>query len=159
MNTRLVFPLLWCVSGCLSNETQEEETAQVIDSATVTPRAVNDDFSISTTDACGRVDFIDFGPGDPSNDLNNDDYFVIHDLCADSHGILATYTLTRNDALIDSNTQYNGNGLAGPPVYWDPFPSGNVIGNDILNVTVCLVDGPNGVGFKCQSIFSVSSDG
>src|SRR3569833_3101434 len=151
MNARSIVLFSLCVPACIS-DAPGDEASQDPDSSTAIQAVINDDFSIPTTDACGRVDFVDFGPGDPSNSANNDDYFVIHDLCPDSHGIRASYNLTRNGSVIDTGTKYNGNGFDGPPVYWDPFPSGNVSGGDVLDVTVCLVDGPNGTGFKCENI-------
>jgi hypothetical protein len=68
-----------------------------------------------TTDSCGAVDFVDYGPGAPGGG-NNDDYAVVHDYCGDGHGVKAWAWL--DGVLIGS--QYNGNGLAGAPVIWDP---------------------------------------
>ncbi|GAA0935218.1 hypothetical protein [Virgisporangium aurantiacum] len=54
--------------------------------------AVNDDFHASTTDGCGVVNFIDYGPGAPAGG-DNDDYLVIHDYCSD--GLLPDGLLRR----------------------------------------------------------------
>jgi hypothetical protein len=48
--------------------------------------AENDSFAALTTDECGDANFIDYGPGAPGGG-NNDDYVVIHDYCADGHGV------------------------------------------------------------------------
>ena len=50
--------------------------------------AENDDFAAVTTDGCGVAQFKDYGPGAPGGG-NNDDYVVIHDYCADGHGVIA----------------------------------------------------------------------
>jgi hypothetical protein len=66
---------------------------------------------------------------------DGDDYIVIHDLCGDGHGVKAY-------AWIDGayfGSMYNGNGLAGAPVIWDPFI--DVVGGENVGLKVCLVDG------------------
>lgn len=45
----------------------------------ITTTSVNDDFSVSTTDGCGRINFVDFGDGAPGGG-SNDDYTVIHEI-------------------------------------------------------------------------------
>ena len=152
-------PFLCCILGCASEELSPDEDSQDIDSTAVSPRAVDDSFVVSTTDACGRADFVDFGPGDPRNPASNDDYIVIHDLCADGHGVIAFASLTRAGTTHGLGSKYNGNGLAGDPVFWDPFPSGNVVTGDFLEVEVCLVDGPEGTPFNCEFIIGTSVDG
>jgi hypothetical protein len=118
--------------------------------------AVNDDFHASTTDGCGVVNFIDYGPGAPGGG-DNDDYLVIHDYCSDGHGVRAWATLNGWDL----GSVYNGNGLAGAAVVWDPFKAyGNVIAGDIVVITVCLVDGAGDTsGAKCGSAGRTSADG
>lgn len=118
--------------------------------------AFDDSFTVSTTNGCGSVEFVDFGPG-AAGGGDNDDYVVIHDLCSDGHGVKAWAWL--NGTLLGS--QYNGNGLAGAPVIWDPFKSvGNVGAGDAIGLEVCLVDGnsdptPSG----CGSLTRTSRDG
>jgi hypothetical protein len=112
--------------------------------------AVNDDFSAETIDWCGAVDFVDYGPGAPGGG-NNDDYLVIHDYCGDEHGVKAwasvTQRTTAGNLTFPLGSKYNGNGLSGSPVYWDPFkdfnPDSNLVSGDIVTLRVCLVDGNN----------------
>jgi hypothetical protein len=120
--------------------------------------AANDDFSISTTNGCGAVNFIDYGPGAPGGG-NNDDYLVIHDYCADGHGVRAWAWL--NDPNTPIGTEYNGNGESGAPVIWDPFKAhGNVDAGDQIKLEVCLVDGVGSTNFwGCRVIASISVDG
>ena len=99
--------------------------------------AINDNFNASTTDGCGVANFIDYGPGAPGGG-NNDDYVVIHDYCADGHGVIAYASW---DNIGYWFNQYNGNGLAGAPVVWDPFLHGNVKAGQTVWLEVCLVDG------------------
>lgn len=118
--------------------------------------AVNDDFSARTSDGCGVVNFIDYGPG-ASGGGDNDDYVVIHDYCSDGHGVRADIYL--NGYFIGS--QYNGNGLAGAAVVYDPFKAyGNVIAGDYVYMVVCLVDGASDTsGSKCGDAGHTSTDG
>lgn len=153
----ILFPC--CILGCVSGEFPEDESSQEIDSPGVTPLAVDDGFTVPTTNGCGSVAFVDFGPGDPSNTASNDDYLVIHDLCSDSHGVIAFAHLTRSGIRQDLGSKYNGNGFAGDPVIWDPFPSGNVVAGDFVELEVCLVDGPLGTPFKCEAGGFTSVDG
>jgi hypothetical protein len=118
--------------------------------------AVDDSFSVSTTDDCGAVNFVDYGPGAPGGG-NNDDYLVIHDYCSDGHGV-------EGYAWLDGaylGKKYNGNGLAGDPVVWDPFADyHNVQAGDVVGIKVCLVDGPNdATPSKCASKEHTSVDG
>ena len=126
--------------------------------------AVNDSFSAATTDGCGVAEFVDYGPGAPGGG-NNDDYIVVHDYCADGHGVRA-YLWILGEYWGD---QYNGNGRAGAAVVWDPFrvwggPE-NLIKGDFFTITVCLVDGPNDAvnepeaGSKCRSASHTMGDG
>ncbi|MFE9098076.1 hypothetical protein [Streptomyces sp. NPDC007264] len=114
--------------------------------------AYNDYFGVNTADGCGSVDFIDYGTW--PNGSTNDDYAVVHDTCSDGHGVKAYAWL--NGSYLGS--KYNGNGLAGAPVYWDPF--GNVLPDDEVGLKVCLVDGDaDPTPFACYSASQVSVDG
>lgn len=114
--------------------------------------AVNDDFSASTTDGCGVANFDDNGTWPDGS--TNDDFVVVHDYCADGHGVKAYAWL--NFASLGS--KYNGLGYAGPPVYWDPF--GNVRAGDFIELMVCLVDGPSDpTPDKCGYASRTSADG
>lgn len=126
--------------------------AAVVLGASPASAAVNDNFAASTTDGCGVANFIDYGTW-PSGSAN-DDYVVVHDYCSDGHGIRAF--AYRNGSFLGS--RYNGNGLAGAPVYWDPF--GNVVGGDFVELVVCLVDGSSDTtGAKCGYASRTSADG
>ena len=37
--------------------------------------ATDDSFSVSTTNACGAIDFVDFGPGAPGDGDNDDERY------------------------------------------------------------------------------------
>jgi hypothetical protein len=117
--------------------------------------AVNDDFAALTTDECGVANFIDYGPGAPGGG-NNDDYVVIHDYCADGHGVRAYAELDDTGYWFN---QYNGNGRAGAPVVWDPF--GDVKAKHTVTLEVCLVDGPldPSEGSRCGYASHRSADG
>lgn len=121
--------------------------------------AVNDSFSVSTTSGgCGATDFVDYGPGAPGGG-NNDDYLVIHDYCSDSHGVRGY--AWKNGVFFGS--RYNGNGLAGAPVVFDPFTHAggtNVVGGDLITIQACLVDGANDTTpFRCDDRSNFSADG
>ncbi len=118
--------------------------------------AVNDNFNASTTDGCGVANFIDYGPGAPGGG-NNDDYVVIHDYCADGHGVMAYVEVDDSGYWFH---QYNGNGLAGAPVVWDPFLHGNVKAGQKVELEVCLVDGWDDLtGSRCGDASRRSADG
>jgi hypothetical protein len=118
--------------------------------------AVNDDFHASTTDGCGVANFIDYGPGAPGGG-NNDDYVVIHDYCADGHGVQAYVKVDDIDFVLG---EYNGNGRAGAPVVWDPFLNGNVQAGQSVTLEVCLVDGPaDQTPSRCGEAWHRSADG
>ena len=118
--------------------------------------AVNDDFNASTSDGCGVVNFIDYGPGAPGGG-NNDDYLVIHDYCADGHGVMAYMDLNDDNYWF---AEYNGNGRAGAPVVWDPFWNGNVKAGEKIELEVCLVDGvDDSSGSRCGAASRRSADG
>jgi hypothetical protein len=118
--------------------------------------AVNDDFAALTTDECGVANFIDYGPGAPGGG-NNDDYVVIHDYCADGHGVQVYLEVDDNGYWY---RQYNGNGLAGAPVIWDPFLYGNVKAKQKVEIEVCLVDGINDLTpLRCGYASHRSADG
>jgi hypothetical protein len=129
-------------------------------SSVVAAAAVDDSFRIPTTDGCGRADFVDFGPGVPGNSTGNDDYVNIRDLCADGHGVRAFARLFRGTSVISLGSLYNGNGNGGV-IVWDPFLSfGNVVPNDVVELTICLVDGPNdATGARCGIASRRSVDG
>ena len=113
--------------------------------------AVNDNFAASTTDGCGVANYIDYGTWPDGSE--NDDYVVVHDYCADGHGVRAW--AYRNGA---EKTRYNGNGKAGAAVYWDPF--GNVKAGDFVELVVCLVDGSGDTsGSKCEYASRTIADG
>ena len=140
-----------------TEQTEDPEDSVAVDDAA----AINDDFEVETTDSrhCGSADFDDYGPGAPGGG-NNDDYIVIHDNCADGHGVRAQAWVGRDYV----GSQYNGNGLEGAPVIWDPFrvyhPDGNVLPGQSVVIEVCLVDGPNdSSGSSCRQVGSVIQDG
>jgi hypothetical protein len=125
--------------------------------------ALDDNFSVATTDGCGVADFVDYGPGAPGGG-NNDDYIVIHDYCADGHGVRA-YVWISGEYWGD---QYNGNGRAGAAVVWDPFRAwgpDNLVKGTPVTIEVCLVDGPNDAvdepeaGSRCRSGSHTMKDG
>jgi len=118
--------------------------------------AENDDFAAVTTDGCGVAQFKDYGPGAPGGG-NNDDYVVIHDYCADGHGVIAYLSWDNTGYWFN---QYNGNGLAGAPVVWDPFLYGNVKAGQTVWLEVCLVDGWDDLtGSRCGEASHRSADG
>jgi hypothetical protein len=118
--------------------------------------AVNDDFAAVTTDGCGVAQFKDYGAGAPGGG-NNDDYMIIHDYCADGHGVRANLYVTGYPFWVG---EYNGNGAAGAPVIWDPFMNGNVKGGQWIYVEVCLVDGRDDyTGSRCGYASHRSADG
>lgn len=93
---------------------------------TAGPALANDDFSASTTDDCGVINWIDDG-----------DDVVIHDYCGDGHGVEGYVWL--NGTYLGK--KYNGNGLSGAAVNWDPV--GDALPGDVIGLKVCLVDGAN----------------
>ena len=110
---------------------------------------LNDNFSARTSYGCGVLNFEDYGAGVPGNGKANDDYLVIHDYCADGHGVRAwAFVKPRGvDKYSSLGSRYNGNGRAGAPVYWDPFgfdPKHGLLKGDTVAIRVCLVDGSNG---------------
>jgi len=121
--------------------------------------AGNDDFYVATTDGCGVTNFIDYGPG-AAGGGNNDDYLVIHDYCADGHGVRAGVWFFGEFW----GYKYNGNGLSGAAVIWDPFrewnSNGNLNAGDVVTVEVCLVDGANDIsGSRCRTTTHTMIDG
>ena len=80
---------------------------------------------------------------------------VIHDYCADGHGVMVWASW---DNIGYWFHQYNGNGLAGAPVVWDPF--GNVKAGQTVELEVCLVDGPaDPTPSRCGEASHRSADG
>lgn len=101
--------------------------------ATSASAAVDDSFTVYTSDHCASAQFVDYGTWKDGS--TRDDFFILHDLCGDGHG-------TSMDILIDGSDNYqvyNGNGVAGAPVYWDG--TDNLYMDDI-EIWVCTVDGP-----------------
>ena len=128
----------------------------VVMAAAPAAATVDDGFTVYTTDGCGAVDFVDYGPGAPGGG-NNDDYAVVHDYCGDGHGVKAWAWI--NGVYLGG--KYNGSGLAGAPVVWDPFKAyGNVIAGDRVGLKVCLVDGDGDTTpSRCVSFTHTSVDG
>jgi hypothetical protein len=120
--------------------------------------ATDDSFSVATTDSCGVANFVDYGTW--PNGGADDDYIVIHDYCGDGHGVRVWLTWNASEFDI-TDTGYNGSGLAGAPVYWDPFKFyGNVVGGDVVTIKVCLVDGSGDkTGSYCRTATHTSVDG
>ncbi|MCE6996271.1 hypothetical protein LZG04_15915 [Saccharothrix sp. S26] len=77
--------------------------------------AHDDGFEVWTLDGCGSVEFVDYGEGAPGGG-SNDDYAIVHDYCSEGHGVLASTWVD----IYALGSKYNGNGLAGAPVIWDP---------------------------------------
>jgi hypothetical protein len=126
--------------------------------------AVNDGFDVWTADGgCGMVEFVDYGEGWPGGG-NNDDYLIIHDYCADGHGVKAWAWLTENTSQgsleFYLGGRYNGNGEAGAAVLWDPFADLGVEGGDKVTLKVCLSDGDSDpTPFNCKTGSRTSADG
>lgn len=125
--------------------------------------ATSDNFSAHTTDSghCGYVNFIDYGEGAPGGG-NNNDYLVVHDYCADGHGVKAwVWWYDSSGTLLYYGSAYNGNSAAGAPVYWDPFAAlGNTIKGDRISLKVCLSDGNSDpTASNCGTASHVSADG
>ncbi|WP_156077262.1 hypothetical protein [Saccharothrix sp. NRRL B-16314] len=131
-------------------------TAVVMLSVSPASAAYDDSFEVWTLDGCGSVEFVDYGEGAPGGG-GNDDYAIVHDYCSDGHGVLA-YAWVDIYAL---GTKYNGNGLAGAPVIWDPYAvRSNVFAGETIRLRVCLVDGASDpTPFRCDEDESVSVDG
>ncbi|NUT17990.1 MAG: hypothetical protein HOV77_02295 [Hamadaea sp.] len=125
--------------------------------------AYNDGFAASTTNSCGSAIFVDYGEG-ASGGGNNDDYVLIRDNCSDSHGVRAWAWVTEHtsagDLTYPLGSKYNGNGVAGADVVWDPFLDGNVRAGDTVKLKICLVDGSGDTtGSYCGSATHTSVDG
>jgi len=99
--------------------------------------AVDDQFWAFTTDGCGEIHFVDFGPGAPGGG-NNDDYTEIYDNC---YGSFDDGLGVRARAWVGSEylgEQFNFSGSA--TVIWDPFAArGNVAANEWIVLEVSLV--------------------
>ncbi|MFF4014716.1 hypothetical protein [Streptomyces sp. NPDC001843] len=124
---------------------------------TAGPAAAADDGHLIKTDPspCGGQEFVDYGPG-AAGGGDNDDYFLIHDYCSDGHGVKAW--AWQNGTYLGG--KYNGNGLNGAAVVWDPFINGNVAPGDAVGMKVCLVDGDSDpTPFDCKSYTFTSQDG
>jgi hypothetical protein len=130
--------------------------AAVVAMASPASAAYDDSFEVYTQDGCGSVEFVDYGEGAPGGG-SNDDYLVVHDYCSDGHGVLAIAWID----IYSMGSKYNGNGLAGSPVIWDPYVNrGNVFAGETIGLQVCLVDGANDdTPFSCDEEERVSVDG
>ncbi|MBB5874467.1 hypothetical protein F4553_007901 [Allocatelliglobosispora scoriae] len=100
------------------------------------------------------AEFVDYGPGDPGNSANNDDYVTLTDMCGDGVGVQVNVGL--NGVWLGG--KYNGLGH-GKTVYFDPFPNGNVKGGDGISLQVCSRNGPWAQAYNCAFYDSVSIDG
>ncbi|MEH1124162.1 hypothetical protein [Micromonospora sp. CPCC 206061] len=123
----------------------------------------NDGFAATTTNSCGSAIFVDYGEG-AAGGGKNDDYVLIRDNCSDSHGVRAWAWVTEHtsagDLTYSLGSKYNGNGVAGADVVWDPFIEGNVRPGDTVKLRVCLVDGSGDTtGSYCGSASHTSVDG
>ncbi len=94
---------------------------------------IDDSFAISTTDKCGGADYVDHGQGAPG--AANLDSVVVHDYCADGHGVKAWVKLDGTPL----SSRYNGDGQNAAPVTWNPFTTLNA--GQKITLSVCLVDG------------------
>jgi hypothetical protein len=125
--------------------------------------STNDGFTAKTSNGCGSIEFVDYGPGVPGGS-DNDDYTLVRDLCRDGHGIRAYVKVTTYGSSFFSSysdTKYNGDGN-GSSIVWDPFKShGNVKPRDFMEMRVCLVDGESDLTpFSCGQWRSrTSADG
>ena len=147
------------VTGCMFDSAdapvEDQEAATQALAAPECPLGSNgDNFQLLTGDRCGRADFVDNGPGAPGGG-DNDDYIIIHDYCEDHHGVKVW--AWKNGRSVDNDVGgYNGQGLAGDPVIWDPFKHGTVndlLPGDCLGVRVCLADGANDhTGASCRDL-------
>jgi hypothetical protein len=138
-----------CMAESSADPADSEATTQALDATA--SAAHNDSFTVHTTDSggYGAAEFVDHGP-----DGDGDDYIVIHDLCSDGHGVKAYAWING----IYLGGMYNGNGLAGAPVIWDPF--GDVSGGQNVGLKVCLVDGDGDpTASSCGSATVKSVDG
>jgi hypothetical protein len=112
--------------------------------------AVNESYEHFNSDRCASIEFVDSGTMDGRT---NDDFYLIHDYCADSHGVRAYVKGIQLDEFGNpdsfSTSRYSGNGLAGPPLAWDPV--GNLIPGEFVETRVCLVDGASDTTpFRCS---------
>ncbi len=140
-------------------------SSPVSTSASASASATHDDsFSFYTTNYCGWVKYVDYGPG--LSGSGNDDYVLVRDTCAtgsgtpDGHGVKAWAWLTRGGVKHYLGDAYDPYGAKGT-VVWDPFLKyGNVKAGDYVGLKVCLVDGnDDSTPTHCQSFTSRSVDG
>jgi hypothetical protein len=103
--------------------------------------------TVTTTDGCGRIEFVNFSPGAP---IPNPNYLVVHNLCGDAHGIRAWAWL--NGAPL--GTKFIG--LANTPTIWAPFPPGSLPPGSAIGLKICLSDGPD--ASRCGSLTRASLD-
>jgi hypothetical protein len=150
LNNSKTTSFLWNSGNVSSRVCMANYNLGLVECGEVSP--FDDSFVASTTDGCGEVRFVDYGPGAPGGG-NNDDYLVITDRCADGHGVMA-YAWLNGRAL---GEKYNGNGN-GASMVWDPL--GNISRGDKIDIKVCLVDGASDrTPSKCNSANHRSQDG
>jgi hypothetical protein len=100
--------------------------------------AHNDSFSASTGGGCAVVDFIDYGTW--PDGTTHDDYIVVNDYCYDGKGTQGVFSVKHADGSSDIWPVLNRSGYYAPPVYQDV---GNVVGGDLMWLSVCMTDGNN----------------
>ncbi len=129
--------------------------AATVATAVPATAATDDSFSVRTTNGCGSLTFVDYGPGAPGHG-DNDDYLAIRDTCRDGKGVRG---FTEQNGIL-AGTEYNGRGN-GKTKLFDPYQDGtNVVAGDEIIITVCLVDGPSDTTAEyCDYARHVSVDG
>lgn len=149
----LAIMISFCTIGCAVEDSSNEDSPE---SGVVTQASTSDSFTVKTTDGCGSVEFVDNGT---LNGSTNDDFFLIHDLCSDGHGVRAVISVLDRGDFVNFVTSpiFNGNGLAGNPVSFDP---GDITAGQVMIVRVCLVDGSGDTTpFNCAVGEHTSVDG
>lgn len=153
-SSMVCFCLGMFATGCMFDaaDVPMDEPAATMQALAPCVSGPEDSFQLATRDGCGRADFVSFGPGAPGGG-NNDDYIVIHDFCKDGHGV-KVWAWVDGVSVNHDVGAYNGNGLVGDPVIWDPFKAedGTDLGvTQCLGIKVCLVDGArDSSGASCR---------
>jgi len=115
--------------------------------------AVNDSISAYPIggSSCGELEYVDSGTYSDGN--TRDDFFILHDYCADgysTHGYVSV-----------NGTQYasvrNANGASGAAVYFDI--SKNIVAGDNVYIAACFQNGASGTPFDCGNNSRISADG
>jgi hypothetical protein len=133
------------MAGCFAPVSDSAQDTTV----DASPSQLSDNFVVSTTDGCGRIEFVKLTPGAPIT--NN--YLVVHNLCGDNHGVKVWAWL--NGAPLGSKSA----GLPNAPTIWAPFPSGTLAPGDAIGLKVCLSDGATSPTFsRCGSLTRTSLD-